>query len=137
MEVKFAKKGFHVVKASAGSGKTYRLVRDYLACCLWENNPHYFRHILAITFTNLAAQEMKERILSDVKEVAEGRGSMHGSLLEIIPIAAEELEFLHLCRGQHDDGVVVVRGIVDNQPIRRPLRLSARGKDRVRICRAR
>ena len=30
---------------------------------------------------------MKERILSDVKEVAEGRGSMHGSLLEIIPIA--------------------------------------------------
>ena len=92
MEVKFAKKGFHVVKASAGSGKTYRLVRDYLACCLWENNPHYFRHILAITFTNLAAQEMKERILSDVREVAEGRGSMHGSLLEIVPIAAEELE---------------------------------------------
>ena len=92
MEVKFAKKGFHVVKASAGSGKTYRLVRDYLACCLWENNPHYFRHILAITFTNLAAQEMKERILSDVREVAEGRGSMHSSLLKIIPIAAEELE---------------------------------------------
>ena len=53
MEVKFAKKGFHVVKASAGSGKTYRLVRDYLACCLWENNPHYFKHILAITFTNI------------------------------------------------------------------------------------
>ena len=92
MEVKFAKKGFHVVKASAGSGKTYRLVRDYLACCLWENNPHYFRHILAITFTNLAAQEMKERILSDVREVAEGKGPMHGSLLEIIPIAAQELE---------------------------------------------
>ena len=92
MEVKFAKKGFHVVKASAGSGKTYRLVRDYLACCLWENNPHYFKHILAITFTNLAAQEMKERILSDVREVAEGKGSMHGSLLEIIPIAPEELE---------------------------------------------
>lgn len=92
MEVKFAKKGFHVVKASAGSGKTYRLVRDYLACCLWENNPHYFKHILAITFTNLAAQEMKERILSDVREVAEGKGAMHGSLLEIIPIAPEELE---------------------------------------------
>jgi len=92
MEVKFAKKGFHVIKASAGSGKTYRLVRDYLACCLWENNPHYFKHILAITFTNLAAQEMKERILSDVREVAEGKGSMHGSLLEIIPIAPEELE---------------------------------------------
>lgn len=92
MEVKFAKKGFHVVKASAGSGKTYRLVRDYLACCLWENNPHYFRHILAITFTNLAAQEMKERILSDVREVAEGRGSMHDSLLKIIPITGEELE---------------------------------------------
>ena len=92
MGVKFAKKGFHVVKASAGSGKTYRLVRDYLACCLWENNPNYFKHILAITFTNLAAQEMKERILSDVREVANGEGSMHDSLLKIIPIEAEELE---------------------------------------------
>lgn len=91
MDVKFEKKGFHIVKASAGSGKTYRLVRDYLACCLWENNPQYFRHILAITFTNLAAQEMKERILKDVREVAEGRGSMHQSLLEIVPIAEEEL----------------------------------------------
>lgn len=91
MEVKFDKKGFHIVKASAGSGKTYRLVRDYLACCLWENNPLYFRHILAITFTNLAAQEMKERILKDVREVAEGRGSMYQSLMEIVPISGEEL----------------------------------------------
>ena len=91
MEVKFDKKGFHIVKASAGSGKTYRLVRDYLACCLWENNPQYFRHILAITFTNLAAQEMKERILKDVREVAEGRGAMYQSLLEIVPIEGEEL----------------------------------------------
>lgn len=88
----FEKKGFHIVKASAGSGKTYRLVRDYLACCLWENNPQSFRHILAITFTNLAAQEMKERILKDVREVAEGGGSMHASLLEILPIGAETLE---------------------------------------------
>ena len=88
----FEKKGFHIVKASAGSGKTYRLVRDYLACCLWENNPQSFRHILAITFTNLAAQEMKERILKDVREVAEGGGSMHASLLEILPIGAETME---------------------------------------------
>ena len=92
MEDKFEKQGFLMVKASAGSGKTYRLVRDYLAHCLWENEPRYFRYILAITFTNKAAQEMKDRILSEVQAVAEGSGSMHQSLMQIVPISAEVLE---------------------------------------------
>lgn len=92
MEERFDKRGFHIVKASAGSGKTYRLVRDYLACCLWEDQPLAFRHILAITFTNKAAQEMKDRILNDVREVAEGAGAMHASLLDIVPVDAETLE---------------------------------------------
>ena len=91
-EEKFERSGFLIVRASAGSGKTYRLVRDYLACCLWENQPHYFRHILAITFTNKGAQEMKDRILEYVRSVADGTGSMHKSLMEIMPISAEVLE---------------------------------------------
>ncbi|MFZ9056089.1 MAG: UvrD-helicase domain-containing protein, partial [Flavobacteriales bacterium] len=88
----FERQGFKIIKASAGSGKTYRLVRDYLACSLWEDQPHFFKHILAITFTNKAAQEMKDRILKDVREVAEGKGNMRESLLKVMPIDAPTLQ---------------------------------------------
>lgn len=66
---------FEVVRASAGSGKTYRLVSRYLACCLVHADPRAFRHVLALTFTNKAAWEMKERILSDLAKVGSGRAS--------------------------------------------------------------
>ncbi len=52
---------FKVYKSSAGSGKTYTLVKEYLSVCL--KHPGFFRRILAITFTNKAANEMKQRIL--------------------------------------------------------------------------
>lgn len=52
---------FTVYTASAGSGKTSRLVVEYLALAL--PNPKKFKHILAITFTNNATAEMKGRIL--------------------------------------------------------------------------
>ena len=66
---------FEVVRASAGSGKTYRLVSRYLACCLAHDDPRAFRHVLALTFTNKAAWEMKERILSDLAKVGSGKAS--------------------------------------------------------------
>ncbi|MDA0883260.1 MAG: UvrD-helicase domain-containing protein, partial [Bacteroidetes bacterium] len=53
-------KKFLVYRASAGSGKTYTLVSMYILCCLEKSNADYFRHILAITFTNKAAGEMKK-----------------------------------------------------------------------------
>ncbi len=59
---------FHVYKSSAGSGKTYTLVREYLKIVLY--NPGAVRHILAITFTNAAAAEMKERIIEGLGLVA-------------------------------------------------------------------
>ena len=68
-------KSFEVVRASAGSGKTYRLVSRYLACCLAVDDPRAFRHVLALTFTNKAAWEMKERILSDLAKVGSGKAS--------------------------------------------------------------
>jgi len=64
---------FEIVKASAGSGKTFRLVLRYLECALRHDNPKYFGRILALTFTNKAAGEMKSRILSDLKELVDGR----------------------------------------------------------------
>ncbi|MBT7621684.1 MAG: UvrD-helicase domain-containing protein [Lentimicrobiaceae bacterium] len=57
-----------VYKSSAGSGKTTTLVNEYLKIAL--KNPHSFRHILAITFTNKAANEMKERVISVLKELS-------------------------------------------------------------------
>ncbi|MEX0982320.1 MAG: UvrD-helicase domain-containing protein [Bacteroidales bacterium] len=50
-----------IYKASAGSGKTFRLTLGYLE--LLFRDPMSYRHILAVTFTNKAASEMKSRIL--------------------------------------------------------------------------
>ncbi|HER09498.1 MAG TPA: hypothetical protein ENO20_11375 [Bacteroides sp.] len=51
-----------IYKASAGSGKTYQLTLEYLR--LLFRFPGMHRHILAVTFTNKAAGEMKHRILN-------------------------------------------------------------------------
>ena len=59
-----------IYKASAGSGKTFRLVAEYLK--LLVRNPYQYKHILAVTFTNKATTEMKERILRDLFKVASG-----------------------------------------------------------------
>jgi ATP-dependent helicase/nuclease subunit A len=59
-----------IFKASAGSGKTFRLVVEYLK--LLVKNPFSYKHILAVTFTNKATSEMKERILRDLYAVASG-----------------------------------------------------------------
>ena len=55
---------FHVYKSSAGSGKTYTLVKEYLKIVL--PRPEKMRQILAITFTNAAAAEMKSRIIEEL-----------------------------------------------------------------------
>lgn len=62
---------FLIYKSSAGSGKTYTLVKEYLKIVL--KNPNDFRHTLAVTFTNKAAGEMKSRIVTKLKEIAEGK----------------------------------------------------------------
>nr|NQU92499.1 UvrD-helicase domain-containing protein [Bacteroidota bacterium] len=59
---------FTVYKSSAGSGKTHALVSEYLALVI--ENPDRFRNILAITFTNKAAYEMKSRILSYLDQLS-------------------------------------------------------------------
>jgi ATP-dependent exoDNAse (exonuclease V) beta subunit len=60
-----AEKPLQILNASAGSGKTYNLVKTYLKLILGDNrNPSTFAHIMAMTFTNKAALEMKTRIIS-------------------------------------------------------------------------
>ena len=53
-----------VYKASAGSGKTFTLAVEYIKHLI--RNPYAYRHILAVTFTNKATTEMKERILGQL-----------------------------------------------------------------------
>ena len=57
-----------IYKASAGSGKTFTLAIEYINLLI--ANPHNFKYILAVTFTNKATQEMKQRILSQLYGIA-------------------------------------------------------------------
>ena len=58
---------FTIYNASAGSGKTYTLVKEYLKILFQSNHPEPFKRILAITFTNKAVAEMKARIVETLK----------------------------------------------------------------------
>ncbi|MCC2546342.1 UvrD-helicase domain-containing protein [Hymenobacter sp. BT175] len=78
---------FRVYSSSAGSGKTYQLTKEYLKLALGSDDPAYFKSILAITFTNDAAGEMKERIIGALRRFAYETESDDQLLREI----AEEL----------------------------------------------
>ena len=58
---------FQVYNASAGSGKTFTLVKEYLKILLRTSDPKKFQQILAVTFTNKAAAEMKERVIRNLR----------------------------------------------------------------------
>ena len=55
-----------LMKASAGSGKTYSLTRQYISLLLKSSDRYAYRHVLAVTFTNKATDEMKSRILKEL-----------------------------------------------------------------------
>ena len=61
---------FSIYDASAGSGKTYTLVKEYLKIILSAKKNDAYRNILAITFTNKAVHEMKTRIVGSLTEFA-------------------------------------------------------------------
>ena len=61
---------FSIYDASAGSGKTYALVKEYLKIILTSPKNDAYRNILAITFTNKAVHEMKSRIVGSLSEFA-------------------------------------------------------------------
>lgn len=62
-----------VYRASAGSGKTHQLTSEYLK--LLFVSPFAYRHILAVTFTNKATDEMKSRIIDELAKLASGNSS--------------------------------------------------------------
>ena len=65
-------KTFSIYRSSAGSGKTRTLAKEYLKLAL-KFRADYFKYILAVTFTNKASQEMKDRILDYLDAFANDR----------------------------------------------------------------
>ncbi|MFD1292990.1 UvrD-helicase domain-containing protein [Lutibacter holmesii] len=73
---------FQIYNASAGSGKTFTLVKEYLKILLASNNQYKFQQILAVTFTNKAAGEMKTRVIENLQDFSNEEES--NSMLPII-----------------------------------------------------
>ena len=81
-------KNFQIYRSSAGSGKTYTLSLSFIALALKGDNfgyKDYYRKILAITFTNKAASEMKERVLEYLDSLSNEKDKD-----EILPWLVEE-----------------------------------------------
>ncbi|MFM7329867.1 MAG: UvrD-helicase domain-containing protein, partial [Bacteroidota bacterium] len=73
-------KPFVVYASSAGSGKTWTLAKEFLTLSLQQESSR-FRHILAVTFTNKATQEMKDRIIRYLTEFSEGTSGDLGNAI--------------------------------------------------------
>jgi ATP-dependent exoDNAse (exonuclease V) beta subunit len=84
--------GLNIYNASAGSGKTYTITREYLQWLLSSPAPGAFRSVLAVTFTNKATEEMKSRIVQALNNVAENRdNALSASLCETLHLSPGEL----------------------------------------------
>jgi len=82
---------YSVINASAGSGKTYTLVQRLLMICLrYPNQSDAIRTVLALTFTNKAANEMKERILFYLGEFVKDNYTENQDLKNIQDALAEQ-----------------------------------------------
>ena len=81
-----------VYKASAGSGKTFTLAVEYMKHLI--KNPTAYRHILAVTFTNKATTEMKERILGQLYGIYTNNSDSRPyleKLIEELHVSEEEI----------------------------------------------
>ena len=74
-ETTFRRVRAKILNASAGSGKTYQLAYKYVHDTVEQ--PTRYRHILAVTFTNKATEEMKTRILKEIHALASGAASSY------------------------------------------------------------
>ena len=54
---------FKIINSSAGSGKTFKLAIEFISKLLVTEDDNHFKSMLALTFTNKASAEMKDRIL--------------------------------------------------------------------------
>lgn len=87
---------FQIISASAGSGKTFTLVLEYLKILLKFDSSVPFRQLLALTFTNKAVNEMKSRILKILYSLSNPPSKethIVTNLCEALSISETELQF--------------------------------------------
>jgi ATP-dependent helicase/nuclease subunit A len=83
---------FTVLKASAGSGKTHMLTKRFVQFILSEKiSRNNLRNILAITFSNNASKEMKEKIIDWLKRLYFGDPELTQQMLEAVSMDREKL----------------------------------------------
>ena len=86
---------FKLYNASAGSGKTFNLVKEYLVLLLSSDDPFSYRKILSITFTNKAVKEKKRRILKYLADFSQGNlldKNMANSILLQTGLSEDDLQ---------------------------------------------
>ena len=87
-----------VYKASAGSGKTFTLAVEYIRQLIL--NPRSYQQILAVTFTNKATAEMKERILSQLYGIWIVDADSDAYLKRITQLTGMEEKEIRIAAGQ-------------------------------------
>ncbi|MCB9202372.1 MAG: UvrD-helicase domain-containing protein [Flavobacteriales bacterium] len=118
-------KNYFIYNASAGAGKTYTLVLEFLKLILKNPKEQKIKNILAITFTNKAANEMKSRIIESLVELSDGMSKKYEKVLcEYFSKSKEELK---------EDSQIVLRFIIHNYSL---LSVSTIDKFNFRILRA-
>ncbi len=109
-----------ILKASAGSGKTFTLAGEYIRLLFAgepDCDPHAYRHILAVTFTNKATDEMKSRILKELHIMATSpeKSSYIAEILEmrkdLSPADVAKMARRFLCNILNDYGAFSVSTI--------------------------
>jgi len=105
-----AKTAFSIYNASAGSGKTYMLVKEYLRILLQSPTDDAYRKILAITFTNKAVEEMKGRIVLNLSDFAKDEP---GDRAEALMKALSQETGLSLATIQ-DKSRAIIKNIIHN-----------------------
>ncbi|MGM5469066.1 UvrD-helicase domain-containing protein [Flavobacteriaceae bacterium LMO-SS05] len=105
-----ASNDFTIYNASAGSGKTFAVVKNYLKILFLSKYSLEFKSILALTFTNKAVGEMKERVIDMLKAfsnstIIENPNSMFSMLVQELEIEPEIL---------HKKSKILLNSIVHN-----------------------
>ncbi|MGL4853091.1 MAG: UvrD-helicase domain-containing protein [Phocaeicola sp.] len=87
-----------VYKASAGAGKTFTLAVEYIKLLI--ENPRAYRNVLAVTFTNKATSEMKERILSQLYGIWTGDKASAPYLQKVVEQLGKSEEEIQKAAGE-------------------------------------
>ena len=74
----------YIYKASAGSGKTFTLTAEYIRLMVQPMGEQEYQATLAVTFTNKATGEMKDRILTSLYGIAHGTEDAEGMLKAVM-----------------------------------------------------